>query len=1288
MAQLFTDFSEYSVGSPPSDWTEGWNTGASYSVVADGLQVTEAGAFVRCAFYWDQVNDLADDDQELYVKLNVGSVGIPFFGVRASGFGSEATRTGYVLLVRNDTNVIDLRKAVSGTETTLDGPDAFTITDNDIIHVRIQIRGTALKAKVWADGVSEPGTWNFEVTDSSITTGANITVGCVGNTTNTYKILALGVGTGTDDAPTSAVDPGTNVTIGNQDVESSSYSLAGGGEDKYLLRKFVLDYETDITSVWAAISESSGANVLVDVAIFADNGSGSPDYASGPLHHTADRGPANTTNTFEEFTFATTPNLAAGTYWIGARGFYNGTGTASIAYATTGTTDGAAHDTSGLDPTPVLEDWDPSIYIEGIQYGVPTASEAARAILIGNTYGGGSTNFVSASSSLLDFDDVQVMNSTYFDWASGNPSRLVIKTAGDYLFEFNGTFQSDGVASTSRNWLYIRVFKNGVEQDVGESACCYIRNNGANQSSLHLSFALTGLAVDDYIEIKITHDGGGIANTITATGNRLSAWYIEDETVFIGKGTETTNSTNLNQTTAYPIKWATEVRKDAGFTHSTVTNPEQITLEANTSYLIFVNIPLSSATARTNVRTGLRLDGTLQSGAFASQGYIRAAENISRSSLHLARYLTTGGSAQVLDVVTIEEGNTGTVTVGSLSATIIIIKIPSTYNVYSARGTQVEGPSDNWNQTTGDYDVLWSTDDEIDTDSYTHSTGTNPNQVTIDEAGSYLLSFNAPFTGPTAQRTGPEIQIHIDDVLETGLRSVCCYIRNTNNTNEGSDIIMGVLEIDSAPVVLKVNTRLGLTSGLVDDYSPASLTLVKLPEVGGSGGTAYTEEVADSLTLADVVDADQSYIRSILDSLTLADTVTRATTRIRSALDSLALQDSATKLLSRVRSISDTLTLTDSVATIKTFVKSIADTLTLSDLVTTVKTRVRSVLDSFALVDNVSTSRQRYRTILDSITLEDSVTSVKTYVRAVLDAIVLSDAVSTIKTFIRSILDTVALQDTVSKATSYFRSIIDSITLQDTAVASRLYQTVVTDSIVLVDSVRKGFGKIVRDSLTLEDSVTKIQSLIRSVTDSIVLSDTFAVARGYVRSIVDSITLSDSVLRGYYRRIIDTLTLSDDVFLARTKHIVDSLSLSDTASKAITRVRSVIDSLSLDDNTSFMRYLRVLDSLTLNDVVAPVKTFTRRILEAVSLSDTVSTDNIFTRLIRESITLSDSVSKNLLTGFRKGAAFLKTAAGKIFTRSKSDSGVLRSKNNDGTVLKSSSDSATLKTNDDAEPGIL
>ena len=200
MAQYFTDFTEYALGELPSDWSEVEGSGF-LTKTSDGLYAN-AQATSRSGL-WSAVSG-TDFDVLARVKIAstlANSAAAPVQGItaRASSDGSNY----YVFGIHTATQV-RLRKKTVGPATIATATVA-TMTIDTWYWVRLQVIGTTVRGRVWADGGSEPSSWDISATDTSVSSSgaAGVSCGFVGTADSTYS--QFGVGTDGDPAPTGPV---------------------------------------------------------------------------------------------------------------------------------------------------------------------------------------------------------------------------------------------------------------------------------------------------------------------------------------------------------------------------------------------------------------------------------------------------------------------------------------------------------------------------------------------------------------------------------------------------------------------------------------------------------------------------------------------------------------------------------------------------------------------------------------------------------------------------------------------------------------------------------------------------------------------------------------------------------------------------------------------------------------------------------------------------------------------------------------------------------------------------
>ncbi len=255
-AQYSTDFSNYTTGSAPSDWTGRWSTANSTWPVAagtglgskqlNGSQSTEATRL----FSWNQI-PTNEPNIEIRAKVMGGAAGQYNSPARilARTSGAAGTETGYSLYLAGTGTTLYLSKYVNGTRTTL-GSYAVPWSALTWDWMVLRLNGSTITARAWADGVADPVTAQITVTDTDIPSGGWTGVGCT-QTTDAPSVDYFSVGTGGASAPapltvTYTVTPsvsGSNGTISpataqivNQNLTtqftvtpSANYSASVGG---------------------------------------------------------------------------------------------------------------------------------------------------------------------------------------------------------------------------------------------------------------------------------------------------------------------------------------------------------------------------------------------------------------------------------------------------------------------------------------------------------------------------------------------------------------------------------------------------------------------------------------------------------------------------------------------------------------------------------------------------------------------------------------------------------------------------------------------------------------------------------------------------------------------------------------------------------------------------------------------------------------------------------------------------------------------------------------------------
>lgn len=215
MAQFFTDFSEYTVGAIPGDWTERWATAShtwgvqSNAAASNGVVLRALGSVDgRRALSWNTPGTPTDAEIVCRWQTNVlGNNGDNYYQLRLRGSGASGTETCYwTNLGHPQNNPIVTGELFNGTNSfhLLEDP-SVSVSINTWYWLRLRVTGTSIQGRRWADGTTEPTTWTT-TTDATITTAGWVGVGNFSGDNANRDFDIVGVGTDGDPAPISPVN--------------------------------------------------------------------------------------------------------------------------------------------------------------------------------------------------------------------------------------------------------------------------------------------------------------------------------------------------------------------------------------------------------------------------------------------------------------------------------------------------------------------------------------------------------------------------------------------------------------------------------------------------------------------------------------------------------------------------------------------------------------------------------------------------------------------------------------------------------------------------------------------------------------------------------------------------------------------------------------------------------------------------------------------------------------------------------------------------------------------------
>ncbi|SDE60103.1 hypothetical protein SAMN04487777_11770 [Priestia aryabhattai B8W22] len=220
MATYKTDFSEYTVGTQPSDWTPIWVTTNSTWQIASDAGATDGQVLrhtsttdARRLMTWDTVGSV-NGDFDILLKFKTtdslsGNIPTRIFAY-ASGSSTQSTQQGYQLDALFPAT-LRIGRTVNGSYSTLASNTAMPIafTANTWYWFRFRKVGTSLMGRAWEDGTAEQSTWDVSTSSTSLSSGS-IGIGSYDyNGTRSYDYFSVGTNGDTAPSPVEAPPPDT-----------------------------------------------------------------------------------------------------------------------------------------------------------------------------------------------------------------------------------------------------------------------------------------------------------------------------------------------------------------------------------------------------------------------------------------------------------------------------------------------------------------------------------------------------------------------------------------------------------------------------------------------------------------------------------------------------------------------------------------------------------------------------------------------------------------------------------------------------------------------------------------------------------------------------------------------------------------------------------------------------------------------------------------------------------------------------------------------------------------------
>jgi hypothetical protein len=271
MGQWFTNFSGNTINEEPSDFTNIWSSNGVLTVEADAsaqggkvARLENSGSNARIAFTWDTPGTLTSSDNPIRIRARFMYTDLDDFtgqltlGLHVSG--SAGNETAYDIQPREASGTdVQILRYNNGSLSVLAGADTDLFSASTWFQALIEVHNSGIRAKIWEDGSSEPGSWTLSSSNTGTTSGKPGVLGGLNFIENVYDWI--GVGTDGDDAPSEPLSTdytadqtdGAGVTDTELIVHGSvrSDTDAAGVTDSYVALVYTNHVRTNIDDAGA-----------------------------------------------------------------------------------------------------------------------------------------------------------------------------------------------------------------------------------------------------------------------------------------------------------------------------------------------------------------------------------------------------------------------------------------------------------------------------------------------------------------------------------------------------------------------------------------------------------------------------------------------------------------------------------------------------------------------------------------------------------------------------------------------------------------------------------------------------------------------------------------------------------------------------------------------------------------------------------------------------------------------------------------------------------------------------
>ena len=548
---------------------------------------------------------------------------------------------------------------------------------------------------------------------------------------------------------------------------------------------------------------------------------------------------------------------------------------------------------------------------------------------------GASADVMNNAEQDVDFTTEDRVDSGTFDHTTDD--EVEVLSDGTYRISYGLNATSSGTTNNHRYILYSHLAVN----DVDSKACHgggYMRfSNGANDVVTQSECVLE-LSANDKLTVVARKEGTNTANTVSLVG--AGSWFqvqkIESPEVIILREDANTSSLTTGNVT---INWTVQENSfpTDTFTHSTTANPQNIVVDKAGLYKVSYSVGVNGTAGRSGTVANLIINngsGFADSPYGWGFAYIRGSQSTQESAITGSGIVNLAADAIVtLDLSDV--GATGGETARIGAADKMQIEMEYLGENSNLGVLRIHDSANGPDIDPGPTDQLWDTQDQVDPQSFTHTSDTS--DVAVIRDGLYYLSYGvyASQTFNDNDRFNYATAVMVDSGSGFAEEQACrsaAFLRGASTANSVPDAVASVgcyLELSKDDVfkirITETSTAADSTTNSIGDqvyltmqnmdyFPPSPISVIDEPNISDSvdllnkftithtdvvlpidfaGVGSFLSEI-DAPAISDSVLIVQDLTQIISDVSSISDSIVPAGHFTFTPIDTPAITDSAT----------------------------------------------------------------------------------------------------------------------------------------------------------------------------------------------------------------------------------------------------------------------------------------------------------------------------------------------------------------------------------------------------------